>query len=81
VLAAYRHHPLGRPVLLAILASGAAGATQALSQSVTGIVGLDPTSAYHLAQIGGMVLLYWALTRSRPEPDTATEPEPAAQVG
>jgi hypothetical protein len=81
VLAAYRHHPLGRPVLLAILASGAAGATQALSQSVTGIIGLDPTSAYHLAQIGGMVLLYWALTRSRPEPDGATEPEPAAQVG
>jgi hypothetical protein len=80
LLAAYRRHPLSRPVLLAILASGAAGATQALSQSVTGIIGLDPTSTYHLAQIGGMTLLYWALTRSRPEPDGATEPEPAAQT-
>jgi hypothetical protein len=81
VIAAYRHHPLGRPVLLAILASGAAGATQALSQSVTGLIGLDPTSTYHLAQIGGMVLLFWGLTRGRPEPDEAAEPEPATQAG
>jgi hypothetical protein len=80
VLAAYRRHPLGRPVLLAILTSGAAGATQALSPSVTGIVGLDPTSAYHLAQIAGMAALYRGLT-SRPEPQEATGPEPAAQAG
>ena len=79
-LAAYRRHPLGRPVLLAILVSGAAGATQALSQSVTGIVGLDPTSTYHLAQIAGMAALYWGLTR-RPEPREATAGEPAAQAG
>jgi hypothetical protein len=81
LLAAYRHQPLGRPVLLAILASGAAGATQALTQSVTGVVGLDPTSTYHLAQIGGMASLYWALTRARPEPAAASEPEPVTQTG
>jgi hypothetical protein len=81
VLAAYRRHPLGRPVLLAILASGAAGATQALSQSVTGVIGLDPTSTYHLAQIAGMALLFWALTRGRPDPAEATDREPAAQTG
>lgn len=79
-LAAYRRHPLGRPVLLAILISGAAGATQALSPSLTGVIGLDPTSTYHLAQIAGMAALYWGLTR-RPEPQDATGREPAAQAG
>ncbi len=80
VLAAYRRHPLGRPVLLAILLSGAAGATQALSPSVTGVIGLDPISTYHLAQIAGMAALYWGLTR-RPEPQDATGREPATQAG
>jgi hypothetical protein len=79
-LAAYRRQPLGRPVLLAILVSGAAGATQALSPSVTETIGLDPTSTYHLAQIAGMAALYWGLTR-RPEPQDATGPEPATQAG
>ncbi|GAA5188065.1 hypothetical protein GCM10023322_37820 [Rugosimonospora acidiphila] len=63
--ATYRHHPLGWPVLLAIAASGAAGATQALSPSVTHWIDLDPTSTYHLAQVVGMAVLYWALTRPR----------------
>jgi hypothetical protein len=81
VLAAYRRHPLGRPVLFAIVLSGAAGATQALSQSVTGVIGLDPTSTYHLAQIAGMTALFWGLTRGRPEPDSATGREPATQTG
>jgi hypothetical protein len=80
-LAAYRHHPLARPVLAAILLSGLAGVLQALSPSVTGLVGLDPTSAYHLGQIVGMVALFRALTRGRPEPADAGEPEPAAQTG
>jgi hypothetical protein len=49
-------------VVIAIAASGAAGATQALSSDVTDRVGLDPTSVYHLAQIVGMVLLYLAVS-------------------
>ena len=59
--AAIRGHPLARPVLIAIAASGAAGGTQALSPALTDHVGLDPTSVYHLAQIVGMVLLYLAI--------------------
>jgi hypothetical protein len=65
-LAAHWRHPLAGPVLLAILASGGAGAVQALSPDVTGWVGLDPTSAYHVAQIGGMLLLYRAVRRPHP---------------
>jgi Family of unknown function (DUF6962) len=64
--AALHRHPLARPVLLGIVASGAAGAVQALSPDVTGWVGLDPTSSYHLAQIVGMVLVYRAAARPRP---------------
>jgi hypothetical protein len=60
--AAYRRQPLAVPVLVAILASGAAAGTRALSPAVTGHVNLDPTSVYHLAQIVGMVLLYRAVT-------------------
>jgi hypothetical protein len=67
--AAVRRHPLARPVLLGILASGGAGAIQAVSPGVTGWIGLDPTSAYHLAQIVGMVLVYRAASRSRPLSD------------
>lgn len=59
--AAIRGHPLARPVLIAFLACGVAGAAQALSPDVTDHVGLDPTSLYHLVQIVGMVLLYFAI--------------------
>jgi hypothetical protein len=59
--AAARRHPMARPVIIAMAASGVAGATQALSPDVTERVGLDPTSVYHLAQIVGMVLLYLAV--------------------
>lgn len=59
--AAYRRHPLAGPVLLAILASGAAAGTRALSPDVTRHLFLDPTSMYHLAQIAGMALFYRAL--------------------
>lgn len=62
----YRHHPMAGPVVLAILASGAAAGTQALSPTVTGYVNLDPTSVYHLAQIAGIVLLYRAITVTHP---------------
>jgi hypothetical protein len=60
--AAARGHPLARPVMVAIVASGAAAGLKALSPSLFSPVGLDPTSAYHLAQIAGMALLYVALT-------------------
>jgi hypothetical protein len=61
VWAAHQRNPMALPVLLAIVASGAAAGTKALSPAVTGHVGLDPTSVYHLAQIVGMVLLYRAV--------------------
>jgi hypothetical protein len=63
--AAYQRHPMAGPVLLAVLASGAAAGCQALSQGVTQWIGLDPTSTYHLAQIVGMALLYRAVARPR----------------
>jgi hypothetical protein len=69
VWAAYRRHPLAGPVLLAIAASIAASSTKALSPALVGQVGLDPTSACHLAQIVGTVLLYAAV--SRPQRATA----------
>jgi hypothetical protein len=69
VWAAYRRHPLAGPVLLAIAASIAAASTKALSPALVGQVGLDPTSACHLAQIVGTVLLYAAV--SRPQRATA----------
>jgi len=75
--AASRHHPMARPVLLAILASMAAAGSRALSPNVTGHVNLDPTSLYHLAQIAGMVLLYRAIVAHR----QAAPQRPAAQVG
>jgi Family of unknown function (DUF6962) len=65
VWAAYHRQPLAGPVLLAILASGAAAGMRILSPEVTAHVHLDPTSTYHVAQIAGMVLLYRALTGSR----------------
>jgi hypothetical protein len=72
--AAVHDHPLARPVLVAVLASGGAGGLKALSPDVTSVVGLDPTSAYHVGQIVGMVLLYRAISRPR---ELAPEPQPA----
>jgi hypothetical protein len=60
--AAVHDHLLARPVLVAVFASGAAAVTKVISPDVTGLFGLDPTSAYHLAQIVGMVLLYRAIS-------------------
>lgn len=70
--AAHDRNPLAGPVILAILASGAAAGIRAASGGFAGDVGLDPTSLYHLAQIPGMVLLYaavsgmWAARREGP---------------
>jgi hypothetical protein len=59
--AALHDHPLARPVLIAVAASAGAAGMKVVSPGITGLVGLDPTSAYHLAQIVGMVLLYRAI--------------------
>jgi hypothetical protein len=47
--------------VLALGASVVAGCARALPAGVTDVVGLDPTSVYHLAQIPAMVLLFMAL--------------------
>lgn len=71
--AAYERNPLAGPVILAIAASGAAAGLRA-APGVAGLVGLDSTSLYHLAQIPGMVLLYaavsgmWARRSDAPAP-------------
>jgi hypothetical protein len=77
--AARRHHPLARPVLIAIVASGAAAGVKALSPEFLRPVGLDPTSAYHLAQIVGMVLLYMAV--SSPQRGDLDAAAPATRSG
>ncbi|TDD34330.1 hypothetical protein E1287_17090 [Actinomadura sp. KC06] len=74
-VAARRRHPMAGPMIIALAASGAAAGTKALDPDVTGRVALDPTSVYHLAQIAGMVLLYFAVSAPRrpgPEPSPAT---------
>jgi hypothetical protein len=62
--AAVRRHPLARPMLVAIGASVAA-ATFRLVPGAAGLLGLDPDSAYHLAQIVGIVLLFHAVAGGR----------------
>lgn len=80
--AALERHPLAGPVILAIAASGAAAGVRALPDDVTGLVGLDPTSLYHLAQIPGMVLLFAAVSgmwRSQRDPPALAAGRPTAQ--
>lgn len=67
--AASRRHPMAGPVILAIAASGAAAGVRSVDPDITERVWLDPVSAYHLAQIVGMVLLYQAVSAPRP-PDS-----------
>jgi Family of unknown function (DUF6962) len=79
VWAATRHHPLAPPVLLAIAASMAASGAKALSPDLLVPLHLDPTSAYHLAQIVGTVLLFLAVTRpARLSSRRELRPEPVA---
>nr|WP_296068636.1 hypothetical protein [uncultured Actinoplanes sp.] len=66
VRAAVHGHPLARPVLVAVLASAGAAALKAIPDDVVARVSLDPTSAYHLGQIAGMVLLYRAVRGEAP---------------
>ena len=60
VWAAVHRHPLARPMLIAISASIAAAMFR-LVPGLSGLVGLEPDSAYHLGQIVGMVLLFTAV--------------------
>jgi hypothetical protein len=55
-------HPLAPPMLVAIAASIAAAVVKIPGAEVVRPLGLDGSSAYHLAQIAGIVLLYLALT-------------------
>ena len=71
-----RQHPMARPILVAIGASIAAAMFR-LVPGASALVGLDPDSAYHLAQIVGIVLLFHAVARSRARPEVA----PAADAG
>jgi hypothetical protein len=64
-LAASRRHPMAGPVIVAMAASGAAAGVRAIDPAITRRVWLDPVSAYHLAQIVGMVLLYLAVSAPR----------------
>lgn len=77
-LALRERHPLAPAVILALAASGAAAGVRALPQDVTGLVGLDPTSLYHLAQIPGMVLLYIALATAPQRSPSAAPAGPVA---
>jgi hypothetical protein len=58
IWAAYRGHPRAPTMLLAITASSAAAVTMLAR---TDVLGFDPTSLYHLAQIPGLVLLFAAV--------------------
>jgi hypothetical protein len=79
--AARRGLPLARPVIIALAASGVAAATRALPNDLTGEVGLDPTSLYHLAQIPGLVFLAWALVAYAPARGVAPAyPAPGASA-
>jgi hypothetical protein len=60
--AASRGHELAIAVSVALAASALAGATRATPPEVTALVGLDPTSLYHVAQIPGMAMLFFTLT-------------------
>ena len=61
LIALHRGLPGGRLMMVAIAVNVIAGCTRALPQGVTGLVGLDPISLYHLAQIPAVVLLYVAV--------------------
>jgi hypothetical protein len=55
-------HPKARAVMVALVASMAAGAVRAMPAAWVPIPGFDPTALYHVAQIPGLILLSWAVT-------------------
>jgi hypothetical protein len=60
-LALVRGYPGAPAMMVALAANVLAGITRALPSGVTELIGLDPVSVYHLAQIPPMVMLYVAL--------------------
>jgi hypothetical protein len=72
--------PLARPVCAALVASAAAATFRAMPAEWTEAVGLDPISAYHLAQIPGLLILAWALMGRAPEPGARRAAYPASDV-
>ncbi|MBV8542543.1 MAG: hypothetical protein JO364_17225 [Pseudonocardiales bacterium] len=71
-----RHHPMGRPMLVAIGASIAAAMLR-LVPGAAALARLDPDSAYHLGQIAGMVLLYHAIASAGGRSDASARLTPA----
>lgn len=65
-IALARHHPHAPRMMVALGTSAIAGCTRALPRDVTEVVGLDPTSVYHIAQIPPMVLLCLAVGNRQP---------------
>ena len=80
VWAWWRGHPAGAAMLVAIGVS-IVGALFRLIPGATGLLHVDPDSAYHIGQIVGMVLLARAVARSGPPADDAVETRPASQAG
>jgi hypothetical protein len=69
VVALSRRHAGSGWMVIALAASALAGCSRALPGRMTGAIGLDPTSLYHVAQIPAIILLYAALVhRSTPAP-------------
>lgn len=77
VHATWRRVAIAPAVLVALLASGAAGAFRAAPAGLTDALGLDPISLYHLAQIPGLVLLALAVARVARASGPPALPEPA----
>jgi hypothetical protein len=70
-------------IVLALVLSAVAGCTTLIPEDVTGLIGLDPSSVYHLAQIPGLALLAWAVDRMHRESarrPATTAPRSAAAV-
>jgi hypothetical protein len=65
-----RGHPRGRPMLVAIAVSIAAGLLRLLPGAAA-LLRLDPDSAYHLGQVVGMVLLFRAVAAAPGRADAA----------
>ncbi|MGD9998267.1 MAG: hypothetical protein AB7L17_11445 [Ilumatobacteraceae bacterium] len=59
-------------VVWALVVSAVAGCTTLIPERVTGLVGLDPSSLYHLTQIPGLALLAWAIDRMHRDPARAS---------
>jgi len=71
-----RHHPMARPMLIAIGVSIAAAMLR-LVPGAAALAGLDPDSGYHLGQIGAMVLLYHAVASAGGRSPAAARLTPA----